>query len=99
MQYEEYIVVIGIETGILVGLEDRISIELMETILRHHRIDLIEWRIDSVEPESGHRWIFGSSHLIFYCMVLRAGLEPASREAEDFETSVSTIPPSERTPR
>jgi hypothetical protein len=27
-------------------------------------------------------------------MVPRAGLEPASREAEDFETSVSTIPPS-----
>lgn len=27
-------------------------------------------------------------------MVPRAGLEPAHREAEDFETSVSTIPPS-----
>lgn len=29
-----------------------------------------------------------------YFLVPRAGLEPASREAEDFETSVSTIPPS-----
>lgn len=32
--------------------------------------------------------------IVLYCMVPRAGLEPASREAEDFETSVYTIPPS-----
>jgi hypothetical protein len=63
MEHEKNIVVIRIETSILVGLEDGITIELMEAILRHHRIDLIEWWIDSVEPESGHRWSFGTSHV------------------------------------
>ena len=64
MQYQENIVIVCIETSILVGLEDRIPIELVEVVLGDDRIDLIKRRIDSVEPDSGRRWSFCTSHLI-----------------------------------
>jgi hypothetical protein len=52
VEHEEYIVTVGIQSRILVGLEDSIPIELMEVVFAHHCIDLIQGRIDTVEPDA-----------------------------------------------
>jgi hypothetical protein len=52
VEYQEEIVVIGVDTSILVGLEDGFTIELMEPILFDDSIEFFERWIDLIEPDS-----------------------------------------------
>ncbi len=52
MEHKKYIIIVRIKTCILICLENCITIEFMKIIFFHNNINLIEWRIHSVEPDS-----------------------------------------------